>query len=225
MLPINRFRAAKVLAYKDERFICLLHRILHLLPHRRKISREKCKDMALAIGKEGIKTLCFTRSFRKEYKITFWQARLLGSVLCCEELFKLTPTGKNLPLTNFISVSYYVYSLFSGITNEAIFLIYVNESMRVVNTVYVDKSNINKVNFDGNRPYKGAPGKIKHALFIAHNHTNDDATPSKTDAETTKTLYYKLLSHNILLLDSLIVSGNTVSSILTGLTTTINDDK
>ncbi len=108
----------------------------------------------------------------------------------------------------------HLHRMFIGVAQERIYLMMFDNGMRLIDTVELARGAVNHVSLDPHRLMKEALLCNASAVLIAHNHPDGEPRPSEDDLRTTDRIQYLLSTTGITLLDHLIFSGGSYTSIL-----------
>lgn len=105
----------------------------------------------------------------------------------------------------------FMISRFIGRKEECLYAAFLNENYRLIQCELQYEGSINAVEIHATRILRTAIKLDATYVIIAHNHLTD-AYPSDEDIRATSHLYYKLKEMKIDLLDHIVVSGTTATS-------------
>lgn len=91
-------------------------------------------------------------------------------------------------------------------TNESVYLLLVGDGMRPIYHTRLATGTEDTCNFDIQQVLRLAIEHRAHGIFLAHNHPAGNPSPSKTDIETTQSLFNKCEVIGIRLFDHIIVT-------------------
>ncbi len=104
-------------------------------------------------------------------------------------------------------------NLFIGDKMENTFILLLNDRCELLSCEHIAKGSLNSTQIDNRMIAEHLIHYEATALILTHNHPNANNLPSNEDIQYTNFLKLWLQSMNITLIDHIIVSGNTYSSI------------
>jgi DNA repair protein RadC len=116
--------------------------------------------------------------------------------------------------TSLEDIADYLHRMFIGMSQECVYLMMFDNGMHLIDTVELARGEVNHVSIDPHRLMKEAMLHNASAVLLAHNHPDGEARPSEADLDTTDRVQYLLSSTNITLVDHLIFSGGSYTSIV-----------
>ena len=102
----------------------------------------------------------------------------------------------------------YILPLFHGLVDEAVYLICLDGSLRVIHHEKLAEGSVNATNFSIRRAVETALKRKAVFVVLAHNHPSGLALPNVTDIATTEQLIQALAPFSIRLADHIIVAGD-----------------
>ena len=102
----------------------------------------------------------------------------------------------------------YILPLFHGLTDEAVYLICLDGSLRVIHHEKLAQGSVNATNFSIRRAVEVALKRKAVYVVLAHNHPSGVALPNVTDIATTEQLIHAMAPLGIRLADHIIVAGD-----------------
>lgn len=108
----------------------------------------------------------------------------------------------------------YLQRMFVGMSQECVYLMMFDNGMRLIDTVELARGEVNHVLLDPHRLMKEALLHNASSVLIAHNHPDGEPLPSDADIKCTDSVRYLLSTTNITLIDHLVFSGRSYTSML-----------
>ncbi|MGN0975054.1 MAG: JAB domain-containing protein, partial [Gemmiger sp.] len=108
-------------------------------------------------------------------------ARLLHSVMGFARYYSLAKRGKRPALDTPVARKRYVEPLFFGLSNEALYLIPMDDKYQPLRQVRLAEGLPNKVTFDFSQAARAAVAAGATCAMLAHNHPRGLAIPSRED--------------------------------------------
>lgn len=105
-------------------------------------------------------------------------------------------------------------SRFVGATNEDIYALLLDNQLRKIDCIHLNKGTVNHVAFDLAELYLNCLTRGVSAVILYHNHPRGLAVPSQEDLEVTYQLQGKLSDINVCLLEHFVVSDFSCMPIL-----------
>ena len=102
----------------------------------------------------------------------------------------------------------FVAPLFHGLTDEVVYLICLDGSLRVTHHEKLAEGSVNALSFSIRRAVEIALKRKAVYVILAHNHPSGLAIPNVTDVKTTEQLMTALAPLGIRLADHIIVAGD-----------------
>ncbi|WP_338982233.1 JAB domain-containing protein [Spiroplasma endosymbiont of Eupeodes luniger] len=112
-----------------------------------------------------------------------------------------------------IFFTYFIIEV-SNLNTENFYLILLNNNNRIIFKQLVYQGTINQISIDPKDIYYLVLKNHAQKIICAHNHPNNDSSPSKHDIETTNALIYIAKVLKIEFVDHIIISKNNFYSIL-----------
>ena len=109
-------------------------------------------------------------------------------------------------LSNFSETEKYIRSQFLNINTECILAIALSSSNKIIASEVLFTGNEVNVDLDMVKLHKFIFKNQASGVIIAHNHLDDNCTPSNADIYTTEKIYTSLKIINVQLLDHIIIS-------------------
>lgn len=122
--------------------------------------------------------------------------------------YQLRRGDEDLILNSVEAIRQIVLPLFTGFTEEAVFLLSLDAKCKVLDISPLGKGNVNAVTVDPRKVVHLALNCNASAAVLTHNHTSGVALPSQEDLITTKTVAAALGAVGVRLLDHIVVSDN-----------------
>ncbi len=117
------------------------------------------------------------------------------------------PSGKDI-LRDPDAAGEYLKPLYSYATEEMVFCISLSSAGKVKSCRQMGAGMANRVEFSVREVVELALADKAPYILLSHNHLSDTALPSKSDVETSRTLYNTLAAIGVQLTDHIIVSGD-----------------
>ena len=130
--------------------------------------------------------------------------RLLRLVSELHRKYLLLRSHAEVRLTDRAAIVEYFLPLFSGATEEQIYLLSLDDAGQVLGCTELSRGDVNSANLPLRSLVKDALLKKASAVVLAHNHPSGLRTPSKEDVQATVALQELLAPLGIRLLDHLI---------------------
>lgn len=105
-------------------------------------------------------------------------------------------------------------ALFRGKTNEVVYAVLLDNSLRKIDCIEIMSGAINSVAFDLRALYRECINKRASAVILYHNHPGGISIPSRDDIEFTYQLESKLADISIVLIEHFVVAENRCSPVL-----------
>lgn len=102
----------------------------------------------------------------------------------------------------------FLMSKYVGATNERIYLLCLDNKLKLLNCVLMGEGSLNKVGFHPRRILEQALQCSASAIILSHNHPHGTALPSDADILMTRQLYDMAQVLEITLRDHIIVAGD-----------------
>jgi len=122
--------------------------------------------------------------------------------------YQLDRAKEDLILSDTERMGNFVAPLFHGLTDEAVYLICLDGSLRVTHYEKLAEGSVNAINFSIRRAVEIALKRKAVYVVLAHNHPSGLAIPNVTDIATTEQLIQALAPLGIRLADHIIVAGD-----------------
>ena len=119
----------------------------------------------------------------------------------------------NPSLNNPKTVETILKGYFSGIKNEAFYLIFLNANKKIIFREKLAEGTLDSVEVYSRNIISAALRANAHSVIMAHNHLSGNLQPSNSDLETTRVVKRALDVINVQLLDHYIIGGNKVISL------------
>lgn len=190
----------------------VLHDLLIFARTPRYIPFNECRNIIIRYS--GLRNLVRNSldTFFEEYSIRDECAYLFTFPLALAERNRIVLDLDDLRLESFYVLSEYMFLLFRTLDHECVYIIYVDEEMRVIQKVRIDSGAFSYVHLEHNGIYMHRPERESCGVFIAHNHVNNYFYPSIGDKETIEELEFNMPAYNMKLLDSVIVTDAAIYS-------------
>ena len=104
--------------------------------------------------------------------------------------------------------------LFSGIKNEAFYLIFLNTRKKIIGKEKLTEGTIDTAEVYSRNVITAALRANAHSVIMAHNHLSGNPYPSNSDLSTTRVVQNALRTINVQLIDHYIIGGKEVSGII-----------
>jgi len=105
-------------------------------------------------------------------------------------------------------VGQYVLPLFHGLTDEAVYLVCLDGSLKATHREKLAQGSVNAINFSIRRAVEIALKRKAVYVVLSHNHPSGLALPNMTDIATTEQFMNALAPLSIRLADHIIVAGD-----------------
>ncbi|MDD3192372.1 MAG: DNA repair protein RadC [Oscillospiraceae bacterium] len=102
----------------------------------------------------------------------------------------------------------FLLSKYVGVTNEQIYLLCLDNKLKLLNCTLMGEGSLNKVNFHPRRILEQAIQCSASSIVLSHNHPHGTALPSDADILMTRQLYDMAQVLEITLRDHIIVAGD-----------------
>lgn len=120
------------------------------------------------------------------------------------------------PIKTFSDISNYLSSLYIGESNETVYLLLFNNSMRLLKTELLFRGSVNDVSLNTRMLVEAAYNYKASYVILAHNHPGGIAVPSSEDIELTYRLSRAMACVGIDFIDHFVVAANRCTPILHG---------
>lgn len=120
--------------------------------------------------------------------------------------------GQRCFIKNYDDINYYFRALYTGISDERIYLVSVNRHRMVKGEHLVAIGSSDCVNVSKEKIIRYALGLKTYGVFISHNHPEAEAYPSEADYEFTKSIVDSMKRFGIKVFDHVIVGVSSVVS-------------
>ena len=135
----------------------------------------------------------------------------------CDALCRLAKQEKQEPkikLNTYLLVKNYLIKLFSSITDERLYIIMLDNSMRVIDTKCVMKGTVSASTMNTSDIVRMAVKTNAASVILAHNHPKGIAVPSASDIEATYNVNKILRLVDVELIDHFVLTNNRCTSII-----------
>jgi len=122
--------------------------------------------------------------------------------------YQLDRAKEDLILNDTKRMGNFVAPLFHGLTDEAVYLICLDGSLRVTHYEKLAEGSVNALSFSIRRAVEIALKRKAVYVVLSHNHPSGLAIPNVTDIATTEQLIHALAPLGIRLADHIIVAGD-----------------
>lgn len=144
------------------------------------------------MGETAAALLCFFRDFSRIYDKRVVAGQKMDSAkLLCD----------------------YCRALFRGKHTEEVWILFLNQELKLVNEALISTGDIGKVNLDMKRMLEKIIQMKCNVVVLAHNHPMSSELPSKADIATTRRVYNLLNDIGVKLVDHIIVSDSGETSL------------
>lgn len=141
-------------------------------------------------------------------------ARLIHSILMFSRHYQISKTRSFKQLDSCEKLVEYCVPLFHGITNERIYIIMMDDRLKLLGTVLLGEGAANSVDVPSRKLVDIALRYGATNVVLAHNHPGGFALPSQADIRTTQNLKFALKTMGIDLVDHIIVAQDEGTSML-----------
>lgn len=118
------------------------------------------------------------------------------------------PPKKRKKMNNLTNISAFVTELFENEKKEKIYLIALDNSSNIIDSVCISEDGASFSDTTTNKIIRSAISLNAASVILAHNHPDGIAIPSTRDLEMNQKIYAGLRMVEITLIDHFIVSGN-----------------
>ena len=101
---------------------------------------------------------------------------------------------------------------FSGIKNEAFYLVYLNTRRKIIYREKISEGTIDSAEVYSRNVIASTIRANAHSVIMAHNHLSGDLSPSQADLDTTRIVGRALRSIDVQLIDHYVIGGNKIQS-------------
>lgn len=136
-------------------------------------------------------------------------AEMITAFLPTMRVYERLTMEQQQTINNRKALEQYCKSLVFGLNHEEFFVICVNSQCKVLGTKRIATGTINEVHAFPRLIVQAALNYNAHSVFLCHNHPGGTCSPSREDINTTLEIKRILKAIDILVLDHMIIAGNT----------------
>lgn len=141
-------------------------------------------------------------------------ARLLRAVLLVDRHYQNSRRRKVRQLASCSDVVDYCVPLFHGVNHEVVYMIGVDDGLKVLQTVKLAEGVVNQVHIPIRKVVQTALSMGATGVILTHNHPAGVALPSREDMLTTRSILDALKMVDVQLIDHVIVADGEGTSML-----------
>lgn len=141
-------------------------------------------------------------------------ARLLRAVLLVDRHYQNSRRRKVRQLASCSDVVDYCVPLFHGVNHEVVYMIGVDDGLKVLQTVKLAEGVVNQVHIPIRKVVQAALSMGATGVILTHNHPAGVALPSHEDMLTTRSILDALKMVDVQLIDHVIVADGEGTSML-----------
>ena len=186
--------------------------LAHLLRYCESEPAEKARQLLSAMGNIANIIDAQPGALAEGYSLSEEASELIRLVAELQRRYLLVRSRSDLYLKDRVSVAQYLMPLFTGATEEVIYLLSLNNARMVLGCTKLNTGNTDQVNLNLRTLVSDAMQKNATYIVLAHNHPAGMVTPSSDDIQTTNALRELLDPLNITLLDHIIFANDSYLS-------------